>query len=69
MEVLQIKQYHERIAQLKWNNCDKVRCIKSMFFFYLDDNETKRKNGYIAFDEKRACFGMTPEKAKERFYN
>lgn len=74
METLQVKQYNKEIAQKKWEQCDKTKCIPSMFFFYLDNNYNKRhgfnierKKGYVAFDKLKACFGMSEEKAIDYF--
>ena len=74
MEILQVKQYNNNVAEQKWQKCDKARCIPSMFFFYLDNDYTRRngfniarKKGYIAFDENKAIFGVNEEKAIQQF--
>lgn len=74
MQILQVKEYNDTIAERKWQNCDKTKCIPSMFYFYLDNDynrrygfNVKRKKGYIAFDEYKSVFGMNEEKAIERF--
>ena len=74
MQVLQVKYYNSQIASKKWENCQKSRCVPSMFFFYLDNEQTRRygynierQKGYIAFSDTKAVFGMTEEKAISRF--
>lgn len=74
MKILQVKEYNETIAENKWRNCEKTHCLPSMFYFYLDNEQTrrygyniKRQKGYIAFNETKAVFGMNREKAIERF--
>ena len=74
MEVLQVKQYNSTIAEKKWQNCDKTKSVPSMFFFYKENEynlrygyNIRRKNGYIAFDNIKAVFGINRDKAIARF--
>jgi len=78
MQLLQVKEYHCKVAQKKQREALerwKVRGygypVKSIFFFMLEDKKgyptEERKKGYIAFDERRAVFGMNKDKAIERF--
>jgi hypothetical protein len=73
MKILQVKNYNNKIAFMKWNNALerwKERGYgypaETMFFFTFDNGE-KRKNGYVAFDEDKAIFGMNRLKAKKLF--
>ena len=75
MTVLQVKEYNNSIASQKWDRCDKTKCVPSMFYFYLDNEQHKRhgynigrKKGYVVFDDIRAVFGMTEQKALD-YYN
>jgi len=70
MNILQVKEYNQKIASAKYQASDKTKTIPSMFFFYLENEATKRygfnierKKGYIAFNEIKAVFGVNKEKA------
>ncbi len=72
MKVLQVKEYNEQVAQSKWDNCNKTKCVPSMFFFYLENDynrryglNVRRERGYIAFDEHRAFFVRNKEEARK----
>ena len=79
MEVLQVKKYHNKIAQskieqalLNWKQNDNGYGypIFSMYFFMLMDTTgcpTKRKNGYVAFEGNIAVFGISKERAINKF--
>jgi len=71
MRVLQVKQYHNQVANQKWDKADKTKAVRSMFYFMLEDNKgyptELRQKGYIAFDNNSACFGMNEEKAIENY--
>lgn len=71
MKVLQVREYHREVASKKWETCDKTKCVLSMFYFMLQDNNgyatDLRKKGYIAFDGHRAVFGMTKQKAIDNY--
>lgn len=78
MRVLQVKQYHSQIADKKkqnalerWGERGYGCPVDSMFYYMREDcmgyPTAKRQNGYVAFDENRSGFGMTPEKAIEVF--
>ena len=82
MKVLQVKKYHEEIALPKqkkalerWKRKPDGYGypVESMFYFMIEDSKgypiKKRKNGYIAFSDNIACFGMTREKAIEKYKN
>ena len=72
MQVLQVKEYHERIARVKeyealqrWRekNNGYGYPIKSMFYFYCTDRygypTTLRQRGYVTFNETSARFSMS----------
>lgn len=79
MKILQVKEYHRTIAKDKqakalerWRAKDNGYSypVKSMFYFLLEDNgyySSERQNGYIAFNDTKAVFGMTEEIARKRF--
>ncbi len=78
MKVLQVKQYHNQIAQLKeakalqkWAERGYGYPVKSMFYFMLEDKKgypTKlRQKGWVAYNEHKACFGISREKAIANF--
>ena len=71
MKLLQVKEYHRKIADAKWANCDKSKCMSTMFYFYKEDEQglptEKRKNGYVAFDENGAIWAKNQELAKHKF--
>lgn len=82
MKILQVKQYHNLIADRKYkeacNRWEKMENrnsfpILSMYYFMIEDNKgyplKKRLKGYIAFDETRTVFGATPEEAETNFVN
>ena len=70
MQILQVKRYHGEIADRKYQRHTDNR-PQSMFYFMLEDRNgyptEKRQKGYVAFDDNRACFGMSPDKAMEIF--
>lgn len=69
MKILQVKKYHEQIAQNKWFHNKNLP--KSAFFFMLEDNRgyptENRVKGYVAFDNIGACFGINKDKAIIKF--
>lgn len=69
MQLLQVKDYHNNIAQEKLANSRHY--VRSMFYFMLEDRQgypiKDRVKGYVAFDNTRAIFGMNKEKAIARF--
>ena len=80
MRILQVKQYHREIAEVKrqkaleyWREKEDGYGypIKSMFYFMLTDkrgyNIGERKRGYIVFTENKAVFGMSEKEAIEKF--
>ena len=71
MRTLQVCDYHEQIACRKYDLADKAKCPKSMFYFYLSDAKgyptELRVKGYVSFDENKAVFGMSREKAENKF--
>jgi len=82
MQVLQVKQYHEKIAEPKskkalqrWRKQDNGYGYppESMFFFFLEDKNgcptIQRKNGYVAFNEYMAYFSPSRDQAITKFQN
>lgn len=71
MRVLQVKEYHAQIADKKWADCDKSKCMPTMFYFYKEDESgcptEKRKNGYIAYNETKAVWAMGKLEAIAKF--
>ena len=80
MTILQVKKYHASVAAEKeqkaldrWqkNSSGSGYPVQSMFYFFKIDKQgyptEKRKNGYVAFDENRACFNLNPIKAISAF--
>ena len=80
MKILQVKMYNEEIARVKqeaaldrWKVKDNGYGypVKSMFFFLLSDSkgypQGERQKGYVAFDERKSCFGMNEKEAIQSF--
>lgn len=79
MKILQVKKYNKEIAfskkeeaRKKWirNNQRGYYPVDSMFYFMTTDDKghpKKRNNGYVAFEDDKAFFGMNKEKAIKKF--
>ena len=78
MNILQVRDYHSIVANTKiqealerWKERGYGYPVKSMFFFFRSNPKvgysTIRKNGYIAFGDKKAVFGMTKKEAAGMF--
>ena len=80
MEILQVKEYHNKIAKPRelralrkfmWGENGYGYPIKSMYYYMLEDRygqPTKiRKNGYVAFELNDSAFGKTKELAVLKF--
>jgi hypothetical protein len=73
MKILQVKKYHETVSRRKEQKSKENKCYspKSMFYFMKEDEKgyptEERKNGYVAFNDNQACFGLSREKAIKRF--
>ena len=78
MKILQVKQYHRQIADKRkqralerWRNKDNGYGypVESMFYFMLTDGRgyptTRRKNGYILFNDTSAIFKTKKEVKNE----
>lgn len=69
MELMQVTEYHKRIAKEKLNNSKSG--IKSMFYFMTEDSQgypcKERQRGWIAFDNTRAIFGENALKAANNY--
>ena len=80
MKVLQVKRYHREVAQVKQERAlERWRAknnsygypVKSMFFFMLEDHKgyptEERQQGYVAFNDTRAVFDPSKDRAIDKF--
>ena len=75
MEILQVREYHEKIAMKKHARAVEESRLgvrgypqKTMFFFYREDEKgyptTIRKRGYVVYNEIGATFFLRREDAE-----
>ena len=77
--VLQVKRFHEEIAQPKeqeaiqrWRDQDNGYGypVESMFYFMGTDSKgyptTKRQKGYVAYTDKRTFYGRNKQEAIDK---
>lgn len=76
MKILQVKKYHNQVADKKraealarWKVKDNGYGypIKSMFFFLLSNGYDERQRGYIAYNKHKAVFGINETEAINNF--
>lgn len=78
MILLQVKQYHTQVANVKWQSAlEKWKergygyPVRSMFYFMLEDRKgystELRQRGWVAFEDNKACFGLNKDKAQANF--
>jgi len=69
MEVMHVREYNRTIAKSKFHEAHKRWSVsgygypsRNMFYFYLPDNYTLRRKGYISFDDVSATFSLSKPK-------
>jgi len=78
MRILQVKQYHIQVANVKWQSAlEKWKGrgygypVYSMFYFMLEDRKgyptELRRRGWVAFEDNKACFGLNKAEAQAVF--
>ena len=78
MKILQVKRFHKEIADKNYQEAvDKSKArgygfpVRSWHYFIIEDRKgypvKLRKNGYVAFENKKYCFGLSIEKAIKVF--
>jgi hypothetical protein len=82
MKVLQVNKYHREVADIKQEKAlERWRAknngysypVATMFYFFRSDDKgyptTKRKKGYVAFDDNKAVYGKNEKEAIDKFNN
>jgi hypothetical protein len=61
--IMQVQEYNATIALRKYSESNKAKTVPSMFFFYLDNEITRRygyniprQRGYVVYDENGARY-------------